>query len=86
VLVGARGGDAAARRAVDEPDLQEVGFVDVLERAGILADRRGERGDADRAAAELVDDGEEELAVDLVEAVVVDLQQLRAPGGPRRRR
>ena len=35
--------------------------------------------DADRAAAELVDDRPQQLAVDLVEAVLVDLEQLRAP-------
>ena len=37
----------------------------------------------DRAAPELLDDGEEQAAVHLVEAVGVDLEQGRARPGPR---
>ena len=55
--------------------LEQVGLVDVLDRVGLLADRGGERVHAHRAAAELLDDREEQPAVDLVEAVGVDLEQ-----------
>ena len=55
--------------------LEEVGLVDVLDRVGLLADRRREGVHADRPAAELLDDGEEEAPVDLVEAVGVDLEE-----------
>ena len=49
VLVGAAGGDAAARRAVEEADLQQVGLVDVLDGVRLLADGRGQRAHAHRA-------------------------------------
>ena len=39
--------------------------------------RRGEAGDPDRTAAELVDDRPQQPAIDLVEAVLVDLEQLQ---------
>src|SRR5437867_10558667 len=68
VLVGAAGRDPAAGRAVDEADLQQVRLIDVLDRVGLLADGRREGADADRPSPELVDDGEEQLAVHLVEA------------------
>ena len=47
---------AAARRAREEAELHEVRLVHVPERDGFLADGRGERVDADRAAAVDVDD------------------------------
>ena len=46
------------------------------------AEHRGERLDADRARAELLDDRRQELAIRGVEALVVDLEQ--AHGFPRR--
>src|SRR5258706_12826994 len=67
VLVRAPGRDAPPGRAVDEPDLQEEGLVDVLDGVRLLADGRGQRAHAHGPAPELVDDGEEELAVHLVE-------------------
>ena len=39
--------------------------------------RGRERADADRAAAELVDDGAQQPAIDLVEAARIDLEQLQ---------
>ena len=75
---------AAARRAVEEADLQQVGLVDVLDRVGLLADRGRQRVHAHRAAAELLDDREQQLAVDLVEAVGVDLEQRQRVVGHRR--
>ena len=75
MLVGAARGGAAAGGAVEEAVLQEVRLVDVLDRVGLLADGRGEGVHARPAAAELLDDGEEEAAVHLVEAVGVDLEE-----------
>ncbi len=42
MLVGAGGRCAASRRAPQQPALQQVGLVDVLDRVGLLADRDGE--------------------------------------------
>src|SRR5688572_26534624 len=80
MLVSAPRGDPPARRALQETLLDEERLVEVLDRAALLADRRGDRLDAGRSAAVLLDDRAEDLAVDLVEAVLVHLQQTeRAP-------
>ena len=75
VLVGEAGGDAAAGGAVEEADLDEEGFVDLFEGVLLLGEGGGEGVEADRAAVVLFDDGAQEAAVELVEAVGVDLQQ-----------
>src|SRR5690348_10044374 len=49
-------GGAPARRALQEAVLHEEGLVDLLDRARVLANRRCDRVDADRAALELLDD------------------------------
>src|SRR5437667_8861347 len=56
VAVGARRGAAAARRTGEEPLLHEERFVDLLERSGVFAHRRRDRGQADGAPFELLDD------------------------------
>ena len=74
VFVGARGRDAAARRAFQEAGLDEKRLVDVFERVALLAERRRQAADADRTAAELVDDRAQQPPIDLVEAVLVHLE------------
>src|SRR3990170_5300183 len=56
VLVCQGGREAAARGAVEVTALEEERLVDVFDRLPFFADRGGERVDADRAAAEFVDD------------------------------
>src|SRR6266850_7323669 len=72
------------RGADEETFLDEERLVDVLDRVPLLADRRRERVEPDRTPRELVDDGEEERAVHLVEARFVDVEEPeRVPGhGP----
>src|SRR6185295_3625447 len=77
VLIRAGGGDAAAGGALDQPPLQEVGLVDVLDRVLLLADGDRQSGKADRAAVELLDDRAEDLAVEPLEALRVHLQELQ---------
>src|SRR5204862_428435 len=48
---------------------------------GFLSRRRPDGLDADRTAAEAVDDGEEHLAVDLVQSEFVDLEAAQRIGG-----
>src|SRR3990172_1447993 len=74
VLVGAGRGLPAARRPGQEPKLDQVGLVDVLDRVGLLRDRGGNRLEADGAALKLLDDGPQDLVVNLVEAEGVDVQ------------
>src|SRR3954453_19701747 len=86
---GPRGRDAAARRALEEAALQQVGLVDVLDRVLLLADSDGQRRETDRAALELQADRVEDLAVEAVEAQVVVPERLAGgrggAQGPRRR-
>ena len=70
VLVGPPRRDAAARRALEKADLDEKRLVDVLDRVALLAERRGQAADADRPAAELLDDRQQQPAIDLVEPVL----------------
>ena len=78
------GGDPAARRALEEALLEEEGLVDVLEGVALLAHGGGDGLHAHRAAAELLDDGEQDLPVHRVEAGGVDLQALERRGRPPR--
>ena len=79
--VGLGGDDPAADGPVEEADAHEEGLVDALDRVLVLVDGRGDRPDADRAAAEVLDDGREDLAVDVVEAEDVDLHHVQGPLG-----
>ena len=75
------GGGAAAGGAFDQPALQEIGLVDVLDRVLLLSDHDREGGEPDRAAAELVAYRPQDLPVQAIEAFVVDLQEIE--GGRR---
>src|SRR6185312_3986624 len=66
---------AAARRALQEALLDQVRLDDVLERVARLRQRRGDRVDADRAAAIVERDGREIAPVHRVEAARIDFQR-----------
>ena len=76
VAIAGLGDRAAARRALQEAAHDEVGLVDVHDRVGFLAERHGQRVEPHRPAVELVADGEQDVAVELVEAFVVDLEEV----------
>src|SRR5437867_7558281 len=84
VAVGARRGAAAARRTGEEPLLHEERFVDLLERSGVFAHRRRDRGQADGTPFELLDDRLEDAAVHVIEAELVHVEPLQRLGGDRR--
>ena len=68
-------GHAPARGPLQEAELHQVGLVDVLHRVGLLAHRRGQRGEPHRAAAERDHDRPEDGQVQLVQAAFVHLEQ-----------
>jgi len=67
-----------ARGALEQPLLEQVGLVGVLDRVGLLTDALGERGEPDRAPREPPAQGVEDGPVHLVEAELVDAEQLEA--------
>src|SRR6266545_1895103 len=81
VVVGRFAGDAATRRALQEPDLDQIRLVEVFDGAAVLADRRRQRVEAGGAAVKALDDGGQQLAIDFVEAVVVDFEHLQSLSG-----
>src|SRR5262245_24445013 len=83
VPVAALSRHAAPGRALQEAELQQVRFDDVLDGVGLLPDRRGQGGQPHGPAAELVDDGGQDRDVELVEAPIVNLEQLEAGPGHR---
>src|SRR5579862_2643903 len=75
----------SARGAGDEAELEKVRLVDVLDRVGLLTERRGERVDADGPAGVLLHDRTEEVAVEALEPRLVDLEQVERLARDRRR-
>src|SRR4051812_8929406 len=65
---------AAPRGALEEPALEQVGLVDILDRVGLLAHRHRERRQPDGTAAELLADRRQDLAVEAVQAELVDVE------------
>ena len=76
MLVGKAQDGAAARGAGHEALLDEVGLVDLLDGAAVLAAGGGDGLDADRAAVELLDDDAQDAAAHAVEAQLVDLDDV----------
>src|ERR1700678_4533040 len=81
MFVGQGGGDAAAGGAVEQAELHEVGLVDFLDGVFFLAEGGGEGVEADGAAGIFLDDGQEQVAVDVVEAVLVDAEHGQGVAG-----
>src|SRR3546814_3426661 len=68
---------APARGADQEALLDQVRLDHVLERAAFLAQRRGQRFDADRAAVEVLDDRSEEHTSELQSLMRISYAVLR---------
>lgn len=81
MLPGEVGDFAASGSAFDESFLYQVGFIDFLYRAGILAERCGYGPESYRTAFEFGYDGCQYPVVDLVQPVAVDVQGLEAVAG-----
>ena len=74
MLVGKVGNLAATGCAFNESLLYQIGLVNLLYCAGILAQCGGYGAYAHGAALELVYDGAENLVVNLVQTLLVDVQ------------
>src|SRR5690606_40311308 len=67
----------AARRAHDVALLDQIGLQYFLDSAAVLADSGRQVVEADRSAVEFFDDGQQQAAILVVEAVHVDDQDRR---------
>src|SRR5688572_20880030 len=76
MLEGRLGRRAAARRSIEESDLNEIRLDHLLDRVFVFVDRRRDGPEPDRSAAELLDDRQQELRVGLVETERVDLESI----------
>src|SRR5690349_2864805 len=74
VRVGSGRGNTATGGALQEAELQEERLVDVLDRVALFVGRGGDRIEADRPAAELVDHRLEQPPVGGVQAQFVHFQ------------
>ena len=67
----------------EEPLLDQERLDDILQRAALLADGRGNAVDADRAAIEALDDGVRSLRSSVSNPSRIDLQQIERRIGDR---
>src|SRR4051812_22974362 len=74
VFVGKARSLTAARRAVKESDLDEERLVDIFDRIRLFGQRSGESVQSHGATLIFLDDGQEQLAIDLVESVLVHFE------------
>src|SRR5437762_13906170 len=74
VAVRPLSGDAPSRRPLEEPQLQEEGLDDILDRVGLLPHRGRKRREPHRPPAELLHDAAKDRVVETVEALLVDLE------------
>ena len=74
MLVGQLGNHTAARCTLDKTLHYKEWLVNLLNSTGILADSCRYGGDTHRTTTELIDDGEQYLVVNLVEAILIDIE------------
>ena len=75
ILRGPAGSHAAPGGALQEAGLDQVGLVDVFQGVFFFAKGRGQGAQTHRPAVILLQDGEQDLPVDAVQAQLVDVQE-----------
>lgn len=78
MIIGKLGGHPSAGRAIEEADLDEEGFVDVFDGIGIFGERCSKGIQADRPALVLLHNRQQQTAIHLVEAVLIDFEHLES--------
>ena len=77
VLVRQLGDLATTRGALDKALLDKIRLINILYRACVFAHRRSDGIQTNRPALELVDNGAEQLVVDLVEPKRINIERLQ---------
>lgn len=73
--------DSSPRRPVDKPIFDQIGLIDLLDRPGILADRRRQRIQSHRAAGKLFHDRRQKQTVGLIQTVLIHFQKIQRERG-----
>ena len=73
VAIGQLGDHAPARGPFYEALHDKIWFIDLFQRAGILTYGRGNGRNTHRSAFKLIDNGEQDLVVYLVQAILIDV-------------
>ena len=82
MFVSQLSGDAAAWRSVQESDLDKEWLVDLLDRVGFLGEGSGEGVHPYRTPLILLDNRQQQLPVNFVEAMTIHFQHVqRGLGG-----
>src|SRR5438045_1357005 len=77
MFIGQLRGHTPARRAVQETNLNQERFVNLFDSIGFFRQCRSQGANPDRAALILLDNGQQQLAIHLVESVAIDFQHLQ---------
>src|SRR6185503_6945401 len=72
--IGQGRGAAAALGAFQEPLLDEIGLIDVLQGSGILTHGHRYRAEPDRAAAELLDNDRKDPGIHVIQPELVHVE------------
>src|SRR5436853_361984 len=72
---------STARRALDQPALEQIGLVHVFDRVLLLPHGHGQRREPHRPPAELLADRAQDLSIEPVQALVVDLEEIEGRSG-----
>ena len=71
----------SARRTLQETLLNQERLIDLLQRARILSECRGDRCQPHRSAVKLIDEQVQDLVIDQVQSVTVDVERLERIAG-----
>ena len=74
MLVSQFGGHASSGRTLDETFHDQEWLIDILDSAGIFTDSRSNGIESDRTTLELVDDGEQDLIVNLIKTILINIE------------
>ena len=77
IIVGELRGRASPRGSIQEADLDQERLINLFNCVCLFGQCRSQSVHPDRATLILLDDGEQQFAIDFVEAMTIDFQHLK---------
>ena len=74
MLIGQFGSHTSTWGTLDETFHDEERLIDILDGTSILANGRSDGVETDRTTLELIDNGEQDLVVNLIKTILVDIE------------